>query len=157
MPDSKVLPVALSGADREQLVKVVSAGSHPARMIMRARVLLALDEEDSGSAARRAAVSRQVGVTETTVRSIAERFVESGGDAEATITRKRRATPPVPSVITGEVEARLIALACTAPPPGYARWSLRLLEKHVALVEEIPNLDHTTIGRVLKKRNFVLI
>ena len=57
MPDAKVLPVALSGADREQLLRVVSAGSHPARMIMRARVLLALDEEDSGSAAHRAAVS----------------------------------------------------------------------------------------------------
>jgi hypothetical protein len=156
MPDSKVLAVALSGADREQLVRVVSTGSHPVRMVMRARVLLALDE-DSGSAAHRAAVARQVGVTETTVRSIAERFVETGGDVEATITRKQRLTPPVPSVITGEVEARLIALACSAPPPGYTRWSLRLLEKHVALVEDVPNLDHTTIGRVLKKRNFVLI
>jgi hypothetical protein len=156
MPDSKVLAVALSGADREQLVRVVSTGSHPVRMVMRARVLLALDE-DSGSAAYRAAVARQVGVTETTVRSIAERFVETGGDVEATITRKQRLTPPVPSVITGEVEARLIALACSAPPPGYTRWSLRLLEKHVALVEDVPNLDHTTIGRVLKKRNFVLI
>jgi transposase len=156
MPDSKVLAVALSGADREQLVRVVSTGSHPVRMVMRARVLLALDE-DSGSAAHRAAVARRVGVTETTVRSIAERFVETGGDVEATITRKQRLAPPVPSVITGEVEARLIALACSAPPPGYIRWSLRLLEKHVALVEDVPNLDHTTIGRVLKKRNFVLI
>jgi hypothetical protein len=148
--------VALSGADREQLVRVVSTGSHPVRMVMWARVLLVLDE-DSGSAAHRAAVARQVGVTETTVRSIAERFLETGGDVEATIIRKRRLTPPVPSVITGEVEARLIALACSAPPPGYTRWSLRLLEKHVALVEDVPNLDHTTIGRVLKKRNFVLI
>jgi hypothetical protein len=42
----------------------------------------------------------------------------------------------VPSVITGEVEARVIALACSAPPPGHARWSLRLLEKQVALIEE---------------------
>jgi hypothetical protein len=60
-------------------------------------------------------------------------------------------------VITGEVEARLIALACSAPPAGHARWSLRLLEKHVVLIEDLPDLDHTTIGRVLKKRNFVLI
>ena len=54
-------------------------------------------------------------------------------------------------------EARLIALACSAPPAGHARWSLRLLEKHVVLIEDLPDLDHTTIGRVLKKRNFVLI
>jgi len=60
-------------------------------------------------------------------------------------------------VITGEVEARLIALACTQAPEGRARWSLRLLEKHVALIQDLPDLDHSTIGRVLKKRNFVLI
>ncbi len=75
----------------------------------------------------------------------------------ATIGRKQPAGPPVPSPVTGEVEARLIALACSAPPAGYSRWSLRLLEKQVALVDDIPDLDHSTIGRVLKKRNFVLI
>ena len=64
---------------------------------------------------------------------------------------------PVPSVITGEVEARLIALACSTPPAGQARWSLRLLEKEVAVLDDVPDLDHSTIGRVLKKRNFVLI
>ena len=156
MSGSVVLPVVLSAADRAWLMKVVSSGARPARMIMRARVLLALDE-DGSSVPHRAVVARRIGVSETTVRVIAQRFVESGGDVETTITRKVRSSPPVPSVITGEVEARLIALACTAPPAGYTRWSLRLLEKHVALVEEIPNLDHTTIGRVLKKRNFVLI
>ena len=156
MPEAKVFPVALTGAERDRLTKVVSAGAHPARMIMRARVLLALDGND-GSPAERMVVARQIGVSETTVRAVAERFVETEGDAEATITRKRRATPPVPSVITGEVEARLIALACTAPPAGYARWSLRLLENKVALLDDLPDLDHSTIGRVLKKRNFVLI
>ncbi|HZA73113.1 MAG TPA: helix-turn-helix domain-containing protein [Propionibacteriaceae bacterium] len=144
--------VELSEADREQLVKVASSGRHPARMIMRARVLLALDL-DAGTAG----VARQVGVSETTVRQVGRRFVETGGDVEATITRRQRLTPPVPSVITGEVEARLIALACSAPPAGRARWSLRLLERHVALAADLPDLDHTTIGRVLKKRNFVLI
>jgi hypothetical protein len=76
---------------------------------------------------------------------------------DATISRKKREHPPVQSQVTGEVEARLIALACSQPPQGYARWSLRLLEKHVALVEDIPDLDHSTIGRVLKKRGCVLI
>jgi hypothetical protein len=52
--------------------------------------------------------------------------------------------------VTGEVEAKLIALACSQPPAGRSRWSLRLLEKHVALIEDLPNLDHSTIGRVLK-------
>jgi len=63
----------------------------------------------------------------------------------------------VPPIVTGEVEARVIALACSTPPAGQARWSLRLLEKHVALIEDLPDLDHSTIGRLLKKRNFVPI
>jgi hypothetical protein len=108
MPEARVFPVVLTGADRDRLSRVVSAGAHPARMIMRARVLLALDGDD-GSPAERGLVARQIGVSETTVRSVAERFVETDGDVEATITRKRRATPPVPSAVTGEVEARLIA------------------------------------------------
>jgi biotin operon repressor len=152
MSRSKVCTVALPEADRAWLTKVVASGTHPARMIMRARVLLALGQ-DSGPVV----VAREVGVSETTVRSIVQRFVETGGDVETTITRKQRMSPPVPSVVTGDVEARLIALACSAPPAGHARWSLRLLEKHVALIAVLPDLDHTTIGRVLKKRNCVLI
>ena len=60
----------------------------------------------------------------------------------------------------GTLAAVLLLAGCVAPdqpPQGYARWSLRLLEKHVALVEDIPDLDHSTIGRVLKKRGCVLI
>nr|WP_232327812.1 helix-turn-helix domain-containing protein [Kibdelosporangium sp. MJ126-NF4]CTQ99129.1 transposase [Kibdelosporangium sp. MJ126-NF4] len=84
------------------------------------------------------------------LRLVAKRFAETDGDVHATIFRKKRELPPVPSPVTGEVEARLIALACSQPPAGHARWSLRLLEKHVQLTEDIPNLDHSTIGRVLK-------
>jgi len=144
--------VSLTDADREMLDRIVSSGVHPARMIMRARVLLALNGDG-----RRGVAARQVGVSETTVRSVVNRFVESGGDVEAAISRKRREEPPVASVITGDVEARVIRLACSAPPKGFTRWSLRLLEKEILLIEEIPDLDHSTIGRLLKKRNFVLI
>ena len=65
--------------------------------------------------------------------------------------------PPVPAKVTGDVEARVIALACTKPPAGFDRWSLRLLEKHVLLTDGLPPLDHSTIGRTLKKGGFVLI
>ena len=156
MPRPKVFTVELSNVDRARLTKVVTTGTHPARMIMRARVLLELDE-NSGPVDDRAVIGRRVGVAESTVRAIAKRFDETGDDVEATIGRKQRLTPPVAPIVTGEVEARLIALACSAPPQGHARWSLRLLEKHVALIEELPDLDHSTIGRVLKKRDCVLI
>jgi len=156
MPRPKVFTVGLSDVDREKLTRVVTAGSHPARMIMRARVLLELDE-NAGPVQDRAVIAQRVAVAESTVRAIAKRFADTGGDIEATISRKQRESPPVPPIVTGEVEARLIALACSTPPPGQARWSLRLLEKHVALLDDVPDLDHSTIGRVLKKRNFVLI
>ena len=102
-------------------------------------------------------IADRLGVSGEMLRLVAERFTDNGGDVLATISRTKRDLPPVPSPATGEVEARLIALACSQPPSGYARWSLRLLEKHVELTEDVPNLDHSTIGRVLKKRNCALI
>ena len=148
--------VTLAADDRDELVRITTTGVHPASMIRRARVLLALDDS-AGDIGPKEEIAARAGVTGETVRLVARRFEETGGDAFATIARKRRELPPVPSQVTGEVEARLIALACSAPPAGHARWSLRLLERHVALASDIPDLDHSTIGRVLKKRNFVLI
>lgn len=156
MPRPKDHVVTLSAADRAELTRVVSRGTHPARMIARARVLLALDETD-GPAPDRRVVAEQVGVSEGTVYLVAKRFTESAGRVEEVIGRRKRASPPVEPKVTGEVEARVIALACTKPPPGFDRWSLRLLEKHVVLTEGLPPLDHSTIGRVLKKGGFVLI
>ncbi len=156
MPSEKKSPVALTGQDREDLVRIATTGVHGASQIMRARVLLALDTS-VGVVESREVIAARVGVSINTLRLVALRLEETGGDVHATIARKQRELPPVASVITGEVEARLIALACTQAPEGRARWSLRLLEKHVALIEDIPDLDHSTIGRVLKKRSFVLI
>ena len=156
MPLVKAFTVGLAAADREFLVKLTTTGTHPARMITRARVLLELDE-NAGPVPDRVVVADRVATSTNTVLVVAKRFDETGGDILlATIGRKPRETPPVAPIVTGDVEARLVALACSAPPEGYSRWSLRLLEKHVALTEGIPDLDHSTIGRVLKKRNFVL-
>jgi len=156
MPRPKVFTVGLSAADREFLVKLTTTGVHPARMIMRSRVLLELDE-NAGPVPDQVVVAARALTSTTTVRVVARRFAETGGDILATIGRKPRETPPVAPIVTGDVEARLIKLACSSPPEGYSRWSLRLLERHVALVEDLPDLDHSTIGRVLKKRNCVLI
>ena len=156
MGSQKKRPVTLTAADREELVRVTTTGVHPASMIRRARVLLALDTS-TGVVDPKEVIAARLGVSGETLRLAAERFAETGGDIWATIGRKQRLLPPVPSPVTGEIEARLIALACSAPPAGRARWSLRLLEKYIALLDDIPDLDHSTIGRVLKKRNFALI
>jgi hypothetical protein len=142
------------------LVRLVRTGSNPAQQVRRARILLALDENDpdrEGPVPTQALVAERAGVHVDTVVKISKAYVERGGDVEATISRKKRLTPPVEPKVTGEVEARLTALACSSPPQGYQRWSLRLLEKHVALMDDIPDLDHSTIGKVLKRGRFVLI
>ncbi len=160
MARTKSRPVALSQPDRERLRALVRTGSHPAQQVRRARILLELDENDpdrDGPAPIQEVVAARAGVCVDTVVKVAKAYAERGGDVEETITRKKRLTPPTEPVVTGEVEARLIALACSTPPQGHARWSLRLLEKKVALLDDVPDLDHSTIGRVLKKRNFVLI
>ena len=156
MPRPKDHVVMLTAADRVKLTRVVSRGTHPARLIARARILLALDET-VGPVSDRRVVAERVGVSEGTVYLVARRFTESAGRVDDVIGRRKRATPPVPAKVTGDVEARVIALACTKPPAGYDRWSLRLLEKHVVLTEDLPPLDHSTIGRTLKKGGFVLI
>ena len=136
---TRTRPVRLSPADRKALVLLTRTGSHPAQEVRRARILLELDENDRdrhGPVPTNAVIAGRAGVCVDTI--------------------VKRLTPPVESVVTGEVEARILALACSQPPEGYDRWSLRLLEKHIVLVDDIPDLDHSTIGKVLKKRNFAL-
>ena len=147
--------VVLGVEEREWLTRVVRTGAHPAQEVRRSRILLELDENGREPASRRV-IAERVGVDPQTVANVAGVYAERGGDVVATIQRRKRLTPPIEPKITGEVEARLIALACSAPPPGHARWSLRLLERQVHLVQDIPDLDHSTIGKVLKKRRFVL-
>ena len=156
MSESRLPSVVLSADEREWLTRVVRTGAHPAQEVRRSRILLELDGSRRQPASRRDIADR-VGVDPQTITNVARAYAQRGGDVAATITRRKRLTPPVEPKITGEVEARLIALACSTPPAGHARWSLRLLERQVSLVADIPDMDHSTIGRVLKKRRFALI
>ena len=67
------------------------------------------------------------------------------------LSRKKRETPPIARIFDGEKEAKLIALACSKPPAGFARWSLRLLEEKVVELHIVDRASDSTIGRVLKK------
>ena len=160
MARSKSRPVALGPEDRARLTQVVRTGSHPAQEVRRARILLELDENDpdrDGPVPLQEVVAQRAGVCVDTVVKVSKAYAERGGDVSATIGRKKRLTPPTEPKVTGEVEARVIALACSSPPAGQARWSLRLLEKQVAVTDDIPDLDHSTIGRILKRGRCVLI
>jgi hypothetical protein len=127
-------------------------------MIKRAKVLLGLDEMShyqEGPKRRYmptfGSIAGHSDVSEATVSKISKKFVEEG--FEAALTRKKREIPPVQPMIDGETEARIIALACSTPPEGYARWTLRLLESKVVELGIMDHVSDTTIGRTLKKRN----
>ena len=157
MPRTKVFTVGgLAAADREFLVKLTTSGTHPTRMIMRARVLLELDE-NAGPVAHRPVMRIGSGHRRTPMRAVSKRFAETDGDVLATLGRKPRETPPVAPV--GDLRGGGPAdLACSTPPEGYSRWSLRLLERHVALAADLPELDRPLHHRSgVKKRNCVLI
>ena len=109
MPRPKEHVVTLTAGDRVALGRVVSRGTHPARMITRARILLALDETD-GPASDRRVIAERVGVTEGTVYLVAKRFTESHGNVDDVIGRRKRVTPPVPAKVTG-------CLLYTSPSP----------------------------------------
>lgn len=156
MPRPKEHTVSLTITDRVKLKKIVSTGSHPVRMVTRAKVLLALDETD-GPVSDRRVIAEQLGISEGTVFRVAKQFGDTGGRVDQVVARKKRVVGPREVKVTGDVEARIIALACTQPPEGYSRWSLRLLEKHVLLTDGIPPLAHSTIGDVLKRGRLSLI
>ncbi|BCB88841.1 transposase [Phytohabitans suffuscus] len=149
MARRRVHAVVLDAGQRVRLRQVIGSGRSSARSIARARILLALDES-SGVVPVRTQVAQRLDASGDLVRSVAEAFT-TYQDVDLAIGRKSRVTPPVEPKVTGDVEARVTALACSAPPEGYSRWSLRLLEKHVALLDDVPGLDHSTIGRVLKR------
>ena len=91
----------------------------------------------------------------TTVYRARQQLVEEG--FEAVLNRKQRARPPVAPIFDGEKEAQLIALACSQPPKGRARWTLRLLEDKVAELNIVDRASDSTIWRVLKKTRSSLI
>lgn len=160
MARTKLRPARLSDGDRVMLTALVRIGAHPAQQVRRARILLELDANDpdrKDPVPSQDTVAARGGVCTDTVVKASKIYIERGGDVAATITRKKRLTPPVEPKVTGEIEARIVALACSTPPAEYERWSLRLLQKHVVLTDGIPDLDHSTIGRVLKKAGCALI
>lgn len=142
--------VRLSEEDRTTLLDLVSKGSASARSIMRANVLLAADENSSSGRKNEIEIAELFHVNKQTVHTIRKQYSEKGLDAA--ISRKKRETPPVEPKITGEVEAKIIALSCSTPPTGRAKWSLRLLADKAVELQYVDSISHEAVGRLLKKR-----
>ena len=123
MPSIKYV-IELSNQETVRLMEIVKKGNSPARTILRANILLASDKRNDRYMTV-SEIANAYRTTPTTVQTVRASYCKIG--LEATITRKKRETPPIPAKVTGEVEAHVIALACGQPPDGYSNWTLRLL------------------------------
>jgi hypothetical protein len=121
--------VRLSVEERERLEALLCKGKSPARRQLKARILLKADVSESGEGWSDSRIIEALETSASMIYRVRKQLVEEG--FEAVLSRKQRAKPPVPKIFDGEKEAKLIALACSKPPKGRARWTLRLLENKV--------------------------
>ena len=133
---AKKFMVELDAGERERLNALISKGKAPARTILKARILLKADQAEGGPGWLDAKIVEALDTNLTMVSRVRETFVTKGLDA--VLTRKKRETPPVPPIFDGEAQAKLTALACSEPPPGHARWTIRLLAEHVVERKIVP-------------------
>jgi hypothetical protein len=143
--------VRLSGDEREQLETLIRKGNSPAQRLLKARILLKADVSEAGNGRSDNQIIEALETSASMVYRVRKQLVEEG--FEAVLNRKDRETPATPKIFNGETEAKLIALACSKPPKGRARWTLRLLEKKVVELNIVDHASDSTIGRTLKKHS----
>lgn len=144
--------VTLETAEREELQALRRSGTVVARkVLLQAQALLLLDRGPEGPGWTVARTATAVGVSTRTLERLKRRFVEEG--LEVALRRKPRPRKPRASKFDGAFEARLIALACSKPPAGRRRWTLRLLAEQVVELDLTPSVSPMTVHRILKKTN----
>jgi transposase len=147
---AKKYRVTLTPEERQQLEDLISKGKGAARKLAHARILLQADEAEGGPGRVDVEIAGALNASVRTVERVRERFVEQGLEA---------ALVPKPSdriyarLLDGAQEARLIALACSEPPEGKPRWTLRLLADRMVELDYAETVSYETVRRVLKKTN----
>jgi transposase len=148
MPQKRFI-VTLSRAERRQLEETVSKGKGAAHRIKHAHILLAADEK--GPNWKDEDIAKTFRCHRNTVANVRQRFVEQGLDGA--LERKKRETPPVPRKLDGRGEARLIAVACSAPPEGRAKWTMQMLADELVILGVVEEISDETVRQTLKKTN----
>jgi transposase len=138
--------IQLSEEQRAELKKLVSTGTSQARVLTRARIILMAAKGEGNQQ-----IADALGVSWRTVIRIKARFKEEGMDAI-----KEHSRPGRPPRITGDIEAKLVMLACSAPPEGRSRWTLQLLADKMVELQYIDSISDVGVMKRLKKTGFVL-
>jgi len=141
--------VTLTLAERDELERLLARGKADVRKIKHAQILLKADEADGGPAWPDARIAEAFKAGITTVERVRQRFVEEG--LASALSPYRAGKRVYERKLDGAREAHLIALACSAPPDGQARWTLRLLAQHMVELAYVDRLSYETVRQTLKK------
>ena len=140
--------VGLTPAQRRELERMARSGEHSARMLVRARILLKADAADGGLAWDDASTAEALDCGARTVARVRKKFAQGGLDAAL---HQKKPTGRQYRKLDGAQEARLVALACSPPPDGRARWTLKLLADRLVELEVVASVSDETVRRTLKK------
>jgi hypothetical protein len=151
----EIKQIRLTVKQRGELERFCSTGVHNVRLVDRAKIILALDISGGRTPGRHEAISQRLGLSRQTINNVRRDFLAAESIA-VFLQRKKRETPPIPPKVTGELEARIIALACGKAPKGCCRWTLRLLAEKCVQLNYFDSLSHMTISRLLKKHGLNL-
>jgi transposase len=138
--------VQLSTKERELLLGIIRSGKHKARKITRCRILLLADGPDGKTDQ---AIADALNVSLGTIAGIRRRYSREGLET-AISERPRSGQPPK---FKGKAAAKITAIACSTPPAGQARWSLRLLADRAVELKIVDSISHQSIRNILKKTN----
>jgi transposase len=151
----KRFKVTLSKEEREELHDIVKKGKRKAQTIRNALILLNCDEGKHGNKVRNEDVAKILHIGDRTIDRLKKLFVEEG--FEIAIHGKTEVSPKYHKrIIDGETEAKLVSLCCSAPPEGFAQWSLRLLADQMIELKYVDSISYETVRRTLKKTNLSL-
>jgi transposase len=145
----KKYKVTLTAEERQQLSELIAAGKGAAQKLAHARILLKADAAAGGPAWPDARIAEAVEASVATVERVRQRFVEQG--LEAALGRKKQGRPSRERKLDGRAEARLIALACSAPPEGRKEWTMQLLADKLVELQVVGAVCDETVRRALKK------
>ena len=148
--------IVLTKEEKEELGKFTNKGVHNVRLVNRAKIILALDTSGGRAPSEKTELANKLNISRQAIYDVVKDFLNAKNIKEF-LKRKKRKTPPVEPKITGEVEAKIIALACGEVPEGRARWTLRLLASKAVDLQILNAVSYVSIGSLLKKRNLSLI
>ena len=140
--------VSLSAEERQELERLTTTGKTPAYKVNHARILLKADIKQEEGGWTDESISQALDISISTIERVRQQFVETS--LERALSRQVQQQRK-PCRLDGEQEAHLIAVTCSAPPDGYARWSLRLLAERIVELEYVESVSHETVRQTLKK------